>query len=142
MTLAETIMIMAKLSAFYGQGKSDAKIMARAWHEILEPYDYKIASGAVTQYARNDMRDYATFPTAGVIVEAIEQEYGVRRRIYNGMLAGVPYKEIGERAREIISEEDYNNGVKLGGDYLRGNKQAVIASIDGGRIEQIQEPKD
>ena len=74
MTKQETIQIMAMLGAFYGAGKSNPEIMAEGWHLILEPYDFDIARRAVLNYAKNDVREYASFPTVGNIVKCINDE--------------------------------------------------------------------
>lgn len=129
MTKAETIMVMAKLSAFYGQGKADARSMALAWHEILCDYDFAMASRAVTQFAKHDMREYATFPTAGVIVEAIEDEYKLRNRIFNALFQGRYYDELPLRCKELITKDEYTSWSSLEQDSLREKKDEILCFI-------------
>lgn len=130
MTKQQTTVIMAKLSAFYGQGKSDPKMMTNAWHEVLRDYDFLTASNAVTQYAKHDMREYATFPTVGVIVDAIRKEEGVKNRIFNSLFRGCVYQELHERAKEIITEEQYL-ALVADQETLREKKDAIMRYIDG-----------
>lgn len=131
MTKQETILIMAKLSAFYGQGKSDVRMMADAWHEILGEYDFMTANNAVTQFAKHDVREYATFPAVGCIVEAIEKEQGVKQKIFNFAFNGRLYEELPMRAKEIISKEQFEWFKGQHPEYLRLNKDAILAKIDG-----------
>lgn len=74
---------------------------------MLQDYDFLTANNAVTQYAKHDMREYATFPTVGVIVDAIRKEEGVKNRIFNSLFRGCTYPELQERAKEIITEKQY-----------------------------------
>lgn len=130
MTLQETLMLMAKLSAFYGQGKSNPKQMAVAWHEVLQDYDFQIASNAVTEYAKNDVREYAMFPSVGAIVKAIDMEKRVCRRIYNEMFKGTPYKLLTGRAKDMIDQKTYEFGIDRGQEYLREHKERVMETIE------------
>lgn len=130
MTKNETLLIMAKLSAFYGQGKADARMMAQAWHEILKDYDFWVANNAVTQFAKHDLREYATFPTVGVIVKEIEKEKGMINRIYNLAFVNGSYGDLPIRAQEIITEEQYKLIAQKGQEELQKNKQSVLAVID------------
>ena len=107
MTLHETIQIMAMISAYYGQGKSDAKSMARAWHIILKDYDYLTTEQAVVQFAKTDTRDYGTFPSVGQIVAAIEREKKMPRLIHNMATMNNLYSNLPDRAKELISESDF-----------------------------------
>lgn len=139
MTKEETILIMAKLSAFYGQGKSDAKMMAGAWHEILKDYDFLTASNAVTQFAKHDVREYATFPAVGCIVEAIDKEQRVKQKIYNFAFNDRLYEELPMRAKEIISKEKFEWFREMDQEFLRENRENVLESIqriyEGGQLE-------
>lgn len=124
MTQEETVKIMAMLSAYYGQGKSDAKIMAKAWHLILKDFDYAKAEKAVIDFARNDTRDYAAFPAPGQIVatirdteKLIEAKYKVAWvEIYNtteyaklsDSTKAICGKEMFDKIRQIPEEERHN----------------------------------
>lgn len=131
MTKEQTTLIMAKLSAFYGQGKSDARMMAIAWHEVLREYDFLTASNAVTQFAKHDLREYAAFPTVGCIVEAIEKEQSMKQRIFNFAFNNRLYEELPERAKEIISKDKFDwFKEQHSEDYLRKNKDKILAKIE------------
>lgn len=109
MTKAETIKILTLLSAFYGEGKAEAEIMAAAWHELLYEYEYFIVRRAVMEYAKSDVREYASFPTPGRLIEAIEHESALYRLVFNKMLQGNDYSELPERGKALISESEYDS---------------------------------
>lgn len=71
MTKRETTKILTILRAFY-KTDQDAVETVNAWHTILEGYDYQVAEVAVRNFAKNDTRDYQTFPGVGQIVRQIE----------------------------------------------------------------------
>ena len=127
----ETIKIMAMLSAFYGQGKSDASTMASAWHIILRDYDYHLAERAVIEFARTDKRDYATFPSVGQVVSAIERQKGYVNRIYNGMLDNEVYDSLPEGAQRLISEADYEAYRRKGYEALEAERETIIEALQG-----------
>lgn len=122
MTQTETIKIMAMLSAYYGQGKSDAQIMAKAWHLILKDYPYTLAEKAVIEYAKNDTRDYAAFPAPGAIVRVIkaheDEERKKANRIFGAMYDGIPYDEMPEDLKALCGRETYERGQALDDEEL------------------------
>ena len=130
MTKKETIQIMAYLSAFYGAGKSNPEIMAEGWYLIIEPYDFEIAKRAVLTYARNDTREYGTFPTVGNIVKCIEEEMrkdqAPIKEIVRNISYGRDYSLLTAEAKSIISEERYNSWLKMDAEEF-ANKSMVIA---------------
>lgn len=111
MTKEETIKIMAMLGAFYSNGKNDPKIMANAWHLILRDFDYKDAENAVIDFARNDVREYATFPAVGKIVQAIKAKQAEKmkpvREIMKAINSGYSYGRLSARAKSLIAEDTY-----------------------------------
>lgn len=107
MTLKETVKILAILNAFYGQGKADPQMMSAAWHVILKPYDYAIAEQAVFNFAKADTREYSTFPGVGQIVKAIRHEEKMPNLIYNFARQRELYRNLPDRAKDIISEDVY-----------------------------------
>ena len=117
MTKEETIKIMATLGAFYSGGKNDPKAQANAWHLILKDYRYDMAMQAVMRFAKNDFREYATFPTVGNIVKEIEainnEIMKPIKAIILGLNYGTPYNTLIAEAQKIISEDRYNNYLKL-----------------------------
>lgn len=106
MTKEETIKVMAVLCALYGQGKGDPKMMATAWHLILQDYGYDETCAAVVEFAKNDVRDYATFPAVGKIVQAIEAMRTKRNRAINEVYMAIAlnnkaYEDLSETAKAI-----------------------------------------
>ena len=130
MTKSETIQLMAMLGAFYGAGKANPEIMAEGWFMILEPYDFQIAQKAVLNYARNDVREYASFPTVGNIVRCIEEEMrkdqAPIKEIVRNISYGRDYSLLTADAKSIISEERYNSWLKMDAEEF-ANKSMVIA---------------
>ena len=130
MTKSETIKIMALLSAFYGAGKSNPEVMAEGWYRILEPYDFTMAEKAVLTFAKNDTREYGTFPTVGNIVKCIEDE--VRKaqapikEIVKNIAYGRGYDMLTAEAKTFISKERYNSWLNMDAEEF-ANKSMVIA---------------
>lgn len=122
MTIEETVTIMAMLGAFYSGGKNDPKMQAKAWHIILQKYKYETAQQAVLNFAENDTREYATFPTVGVIVKEIRkqrmlEEKPVKDVIY-GVIMGKKYENLDAEAKKIISETKYEDWLSLNSEYF------------------------
>lgn len=107
MNFKETVKILAILNAFYGQGKANPETMANAWHVILKPFDYAISEQAVFNFAKTDTREYSTFPGVGQIVKAIRHEEKLPNLIYNFARGRELYKNLPERAKEMITEDEY-----------------------------------
>lgn len=148
MTKQETIKIMAMLCAFYGQGKGDPEQMATAWHLVLQEYGYNEACAAVVDFARNDTRDYATFPAVGKIVQEIEKTRASRDRAISEVYMALAYnnKEYSDLSAtakaicppELFTEWAYHctrhadefaeNGAKYKA-ILRGNLNNLLAGV-------------
>ena len=129
MKYEESIKILTVLSAFYGEGKADAQIMAVAWHEILKEYPYHVAYRAVMNFAKNDKREYASFPTAGKIIEAIEKEQQVYSQIFNAMLNKRRYSELSEYAQKLITEEAFNEFSEKPHERKLASREIVIHKL-------------
>lgn len=129
MTKKETVQIMALLSAFYGAGKGYPEVMAEGWYLILEPYDFNLAKAAVLNYAKNDTREYGTFPTVGNIVKYIEDEVHKRkapiREIVRAISYGKSYDQLSVEAKNLISNERYNAWLKMDAEEF-SNKAHII----------------
>ena len=140
MTKQETIKIMAILSGFYGGGKSNPEIMAEAWHQILEPYDYEVAYKAVLNYARNDTREYASFPTVGNIVKCIEdekrKEVAPINEVTRAISYGWHYDQLSKEAQANISEEHYNDWLKMDAEEFQ-----TKANILAGTLKKKQQKR-
>ena len=107
----ETLKILAMLSAYYGQGKSDAQQMASAWHLILKDYSYQDAERAVISFAKSDKRDYATFPAPGVLINQIEEtqkkERSMKCAAWINILNTDEYDQLIEEAKDWFSREQF-----------------------------------
>lgn len=129
MTKEQTAAIMGILSAYYGQGKSDVDSMVAAWHRHLERFPFYLVDRAVYQFAEHDTRDYATFPSVGQIVEHIKTEQGRYNRIFNQATQRIPYKELDELERELVSETAYNRMLEKPIENLLGERETILAYI-------------
>ena len=133
MTKPETIQIMAMLGAFYGAGKSNPEVMAEGWYLILEPYDFEIALKAVLTFAENDTREYATFPTVGNIVKCIKEEIRKQKapisEIVRAVSYGWSYDQLSENARNNISEDHYNEWLKMDAEEFANRASALAGTL-------------
>lgn len=129
MTKTETIKILTLLSAFYGEGKAEAEIMAAAWHELLAGYDYYIVRRAVMNFAKADIRHYAAFPTPGTIIAAVEAENAIYNRTFNSLLNNADYKELPERAQAIISKIDYDREKERPYEEKLADRERIIETL-------------
>lgn len=133
MTKEETVKIMALLGAFYGAGKSNPEIMAEGWYIILGSYDYEIASRAVLTYAKNDTRDYASFPTVGNIVRCIEDEMAKEQAPINEVVRAISYgwgyDQLSKDAKELITPLRYDEWLKMDAEEFNGKVGEVRDSL-------------
>lgn len=133
MTKEETIRIMAMLGAFYGAGKSDPEVMADGWYLILEPYDFEIAYKAVLNYAKNDTREYGTFPTVGNIVKYIEEgmaeEQAPINEIVRAVSYGWGYDQLSATAKTLIPEETYNKWLDIDAEEFANNAGNLATTL-------------
>ena len=133
MTKEETVKIMALLGAFYGAGKSNPEIMAEGWYIILGSYDYTMASKAVLTYAKNDTRDYASFPTVGNIVRCIEDEMAKEQAPINEVVRAISYgwgyDQLSKDAKELITPLRYDEWLKMDAEEFNGKVGEVRDSL-------------
>lgn len=132
MTLNETAKLLAMISAYYGEGKSNPKTMVKAWHICLKDCDYEIAEQAVIQFAKHDAREYAVFPSVGQMLQAIKTEQMLPRLIHNLARQGALYSDLSERARELISEDDFYRIGKM--DYEDATQVITRPALTGGEL--------
>ena len=122
MEINETGKVMEVLSAFYGQGKSDTNKMLIAWHEILKDYPYSLVYQAVMTYAKNDRREYASFPAPGAIMQVIEEAEAEQKNIVNrtfyALLHKTPYGEMPKEQQTICDQGVYERGLKMDEEEL------------------------
>ena len=133
MTKNETIQIMAMLQAFYGMGKGNPEIMAEGWYLILEPYDFEIAKRAVLNYAKNDTREYGTFPTVGNIVKEIEaemrKEQAPIKEVVRAISYGWGYDQLSKEAQANITEEHYNDWLNMDAEEFANKANALAGAL-------------
>lgn len=146
MTKEETVKIMAMLGAFYSGGKNDPKIQAQAWHLILGKYPYGIAESAVLNFAENDTREYATFPTVGTIVAEIKAEQRRIERpikeIVKAISYGYGYEQLTEVAKRNITEEHYNEWLNMDAEEFANKVNAFTEMLKGSRLLENNNGKD
>ena len=133
MTKTETIQIMAMLQAFYGMGKGNPEIMAEGWYLILEPYDFEIAKRAVLNYAKNDTREYGTFPTVGNIVKEIEaemrREQAPIKEVVRAISYGWGYDQLSKEAKANITQEHYNDWLNMDAEEFANKANALAGTL-------------
>ena len=131
MTKAEAIQVMALLAGLYGQGKGNPEVMAEGWFLILEPYDFEIARKAVLNYARNDTREYGTFPTVGNIVKEIEaemrKEQAPIKEVVRAISYGWDYDQLSDAAKANITREHYTDWLNMDAEEF-ANKANILAN--------------
>lgn len=141
MTKEETIKILAMLSAFYGQGKSNPEQMATAWHLILGKYDYRIAQKAILNFAENDHREYATFPAVGCIVQAIKDaEYEENKpinEIVKAISYGRQYTTLSVKATQLISNEKYNTWLSMNAEEFANKSRTFAESLKTTQMKML-----
>lgn len=133
MTKNETIQIMAMLQAFYGMGKGNPEVMAEGWYLILEPYDFEMASRAVLNYAKNDVREYASFPTVGNIVKCINEEIAKEQAPINEVIRAISYgwgyDQLSKDAKELVTPLRYDEMLKMDAEEFANNAGKVATTL-------------
>lgn len=141
MTKSETIQIMAMLGAFYGAGKSNPEIMAEGWFFILEPYDFEMARRAVLNFAKNDTREYGTFPTVGNIVKEIENEMAKEQAPINEVVRAISYgwgyEQLSAEAKQLIGYTKYNDWLKMDAEEF-ANSAGKMAGALKDRVKKLE----
>lgn len=133
MTKAEAIQVMAILAGLYGQGKGNPEVMAESWYLILEPYDFEIAKKAVLNYAKNDTREYGTFPTVGNIVKEIEaemrKEQAPIKEVVRAISYGWGYDQLSKEAQANITQEHYNDWLNMDAEEFANKANALAGTL-------------
>ena len=117
------------LSAYYGQPKVPAVQIAGAWHIVLQHYDFKIAEKAVVEFAINDCRDYAVFPTIGKFREALERTKKLPYRIIGKIRQGINYNDLDIVEKTVISEKAYIKAQEMDDLSLIDNIDKVVGYV-------------
>ena len=135
MTKEECVKILAVLGSFYGGGKTDPKAQVNAWYKILQKYPYDVADRAVFNFAENDVRDYATFPAVGKIVQAIREEEKKRnmpiKEIIRNISYGREYPSLSDAAKELISRETYDTWLSVDAEEFAENSAVYALALLG-----------
>lgn len=135
MTKEECVKILAVLGSFYGGGKTDPKAQVNAWYKILQKYPYDVADRAVFNFAENDVRDYATFPAVGKIVQAIKEEEKRRsapiKEIIRNVSYGHDYSSLSDAAKELINRETYAAWLSVDAEEFAENIGAYTVALIG-----------
>lgn len=133
MTKSETIQLMAMLQAFYGMGKGNPEVMAEGWFLILEPYDFEVAYRAVLTYAKNDVREYASFPTVGNIVKCINDEIAKDeapvKEVVRAISYGWGYDQLSKEAKELVTPLRYDEMLKMDAEEFANNAGKVATTL-------------
>lgn len=133
MTKGETIQLMAMLQAFYGMGKGNPEVMAEGWFLILEPYDFEVAYRAVLTYAKNDVREYASFPTVGNIVKCINDEIAKDeapvKEVVRAISYGWGYDQLSKEAKELVTPLRYDEMLKMDAEEFANNAGKVATTL-------------
>ena len=145
MTKGETIQLMAMLQAFYGMGKGNPEVMAEGWYLILEPYDFEVAYRAVLQYAKNDVREYASFPTVGNIVKCINEEIAKDeapiKEVVRAVSYGWGYDQLSKDAKELVTPLRYDEMLKMDAEEFANNAGKVATTLKNKRQALTGETK-
>lgn len=145
MTLDETVKIMAMLGAFYSAGKSNPEVMAEGWQLVLEPYDYEIVGRAVLNYAKNDVREYASFPTVGNIVKCINDEIAKEeapvKEVVRAISYGWGYDQLSKEAKELVTPLRYDEMLKMDAEEFANNAGKVATTLKNKRQALTGETK-
>lgn len=135
MTKQETVLILSMLGSFYSGGKNDPKMQADAWYLILQKYDFDTAKVAVLNFAENDIRDYATFPAVGKIVQAIREEEKKRMKpLYDIKMAishGRKYDDMEPYCKSLISRSMYDEWLKMDAEKFEHETPKFIEILKG-----------
>ena len=114
-------------------GKGNPEVMAEGWHLILEPYEYEMAYRAVLNYAKNDTREYAQFPTVGNIVKCIEEEMrkeeAPTKEIIRAISYGWHYDQLSEDAQANISKEHYDDWLNMDAEKFANSANKLADSL-------------
>lgn len=133
MTREETIKITALLIALYNAGIGNPEVMAEGWHLVLEPYDYELAGRAVLNYAKNDVREYASFPTAGNIVKCINDEIAKEeapvKEVVRAISYGWGYDQLSKEAKELVTPLRYDEMLKMDAEEFANNAGKVATTL-------------
>lgn len=131
MTREEVGKVLALISAYYDRKNHamSTQAIVEAWYYVIGEYDYEIAKRAIVEFVKNDTREYATFPSAGLIRKAIEEEEAVPRLIFNSAFRGSPYETLSPRCKEEITEQAYGDLMENKQEDLLEHKDRIIERL-------------
>lgn len=132
MTEKETAKALTLLSAFYGEGKAEVYLMVKAWQELLADYEYFVVRRAIFKFAKNDTREYASFPTPGTIIMEIKNEYSTYSGIFNALLNDQwhgNYEKVPDYIKQLFSADQYDRFMALDYQERLNLKEDIILSL-------------
>lgn len=141
MTQEQTIKVLELINAFYAGGRNDPKQQAVAWHLVLQAYDFNDAMSAVLNFARNDRRDYTTFPAVGNIIAEIEkiaiERHKPVKEILIALQYGSPYDKLTKEAKELITLDRYVAYLLMDGEEII-NELPTIRTALLGKVKMLR----
>lgn len=84
---------------------------------------------AVLKFAKQDTRDYATFPAPGVLVKLIEEEQGLYKRVFNKMFNRVAWDALSQEEQSVVKREDYEWGRMQEPEYLLAHRDNFLGKL-------------
>ena len=133
MPKTETVKILSAIETLYPNKKKAKNTQIEVWHIILQQYDYNTAMQAVLNYAKNDRREYGSFPTAGNIIKEIEQVQATMLKPVNEILLslqyGAPYKDLSTIGKALIDEPRYEAYKKMDAELLIKTLPAIKTGL-------------
>ncbi len=141
MNKVECVAILTILGCFYGKGKSSAKQMAKAWYMVLEEFDYWETKQAVIEFAKNDCREYGTFPTPGVITREI-REYRreikkKHREIVEELKVTDDYGLLSDGAKRVVPLSGFREWKKTSRGWINDDGKCFMDSDKKTKIEKV-----
>lgn len=134
MNKKETAKIVKLMNAYFrNTGTATVATLIDAWHEALKDEDFHRTQKAVVRFAKNDRRDYPTWPAVGQIIAAIAEEKKAEDRpinlAFNAIFEGRDYEELPQEVRDRLAPEKYQALQKLDPDILVQRSREVRARL-------------
>ena len=93
-------------------------------------------------FAENDTRDYATFPSVGVIVKEIRKQTMLEEKpvkdVIRGVIMGKRYEDLDAKAKSLISETKYEDWLSLNAEYFASKADVFADQLSTGHALMIE----
>lgn len=134
MNKKETAEIVKLMNAYFrNTGSATVATLIDAWHEALKDEDFHRTRKAVVRFAKNDRRDYPTWPAVGQIIAAIAEEKKAEDRpanlAYNAIFEGRDYEELPQEVRDRLAPEIYMAIQRLDPDTQVQRSREILARL-------------